>query len=69
MVGREVLPLIFAIIFPVGFIALIILYLYGYDITLSLRLFLKSVPLIYYVIITPILLGVIAAVMQLKKAK
>jgi len=69
MVSRESLPLIFAIIVPVGLISLIVLYLYGYDLTLSLRTFLKGVPFIYYVIITPIILGVIAAVMQLKKAK
>jgi len=67
MVSRESLPLIFAILVPVALVSLIVLYLYDYDITLSLRTFLRNVPLIYYIIITPIILGFIAAVMYLRK--
>lgn len=63
MVSREALPLIFAIIVPVVLVSLIILYIYGYDVTLVLR---KIQP-IYYVIMTPIVLGFIAAVMHLRK--
>ncbi len=63
MVGREALPLIFAIMIPVVLVSLILLYIYGYDVTLVLR----RIPPIYYVIMTPIVLGFIAAVMHLRK--
>lgn|GEM_PF-661056 len=63
VVGREALPLILAILVPIVLVSLILLYIYGYDVTL----FLRNIPLIYYVIITPIVLGFIAAVMHLKK--
>jgi len=35
--NREALPLIFAILIPIILVSLIILYFYGYDVTLFLR--------------------------------
>jgi hypothetical protein len=61
--GREVLPLILAIVVPIFLVSLILLYISGYDVTL----FLRRIPFIYYVIMTPIVLGFVAAVMHLRK--
>jgi len=58
--NKESLPLIFALIVPVIFVLMIILYIYGYDITY----YLKLVPTIYYVAILPILLGFTVAIIK-----
>lgn len=63
MVNRESLPLIFAILIPIVAVSLIVLYLYGYDITL----FFRKIDPIYYVIIAPIALGFLAAIMRWKR--
>ena len=63
MVNRESLPLIFAILVPIVSVSLIVLYLYGYDVTL----FFRKINLIYYVIAAPIALGFLAAIMRWKK--
>ncbi len=63
--NREALPLISAILVPIVLVSLILLYFYGYDFTLYLR----KIDLIYYIILFPFALGLIAAVMKLKKPK
>ena len=63
MVNRESLPLIFVILVPIASVSLILLYLYGYDVTL----FFRKIDPIYYVIIAPIALGFLAAIMRWKK--
>ena len=63
--NREALPLISAILVPIVLVSIILLYFYGYDFTLYLR----KIDLIYYIILFPFALGLIAAVMKLKKPK
>jgi hypothetical protein len=58
--NRESLPLIGALLVPFILVLIIILYNYGYDITMFLRKF----PLIYYLIILPIALGFVVAVVK-----
>jgi len=59
-VNRESLPLIFALLIPVILVLVILLFFYGYDITL----FLRKVDLIYYIVILPIGLGFIVAIVK-----
>lgn len=63
MVNKESLPLIIALLIPIFLVLVILLYYYGYDITLSLR----RIPLIYYVIILPIVLGFTVAIIKYMK--
>jgi len=63
--NREALPLIIAILVPIVLASLILLYFYGYDVTLYLR----KVNLIYYIIILPFALGLFAALLRLRKPK
>jgi hypothetical protein len=63
--NREALPLISAILVPIVLVSLILLYFYGYDFTLYLR----KIDVIYYIILFPFVLGLVAAVMKLKKPK
>ena len=58
--NRESLPLIFALVIPIIFVSLILLYYYGIDLTLFLRKF----PLIYYIIMVPIILGFTVAIIK-----
>jgi len=51
--NRESLPLVLALAVPIVLVFIVILFYYGYDITLFLRKF----PLIYYIIIFPFVLG------------
>ena len=53
MVNRESVPLILALLVPFILLGLVLLYYYGYDITL----FLRQIPLVYYIAIIPIALG------------
>lgn len=63
MVNKESLPLIIALLVPILLVLVILLYYYGYDITL----FLRRIPLIYYVIILPIALGFTVAIIKYMK--
>ncbi len=63
MVNRESLPLITALFLPILLVFVILLYYYGYDITL----FLRRIPWIYYVIILPIALGFSVAIIKYMK--
>ena len=51
--NKESLPLIIALLVPISLAAIFILYYCGYDLTL----FLRQIPIIYYIIIFPIALG------------
>jgi len=63
MVNKESLPLILALLVPILLVAVILLYYYGYDITL----FLRRIPWIYYVIVLPIALGFTVAIIKYMK--
>ena len=58
--NKESIPLILALLAPFVLVLIIILYNYGYDITLFLRQF----PVIYYIIIFPIGLGFVVAIVK-----
>lgn len=58
--NRESLPLILAVVVPIIFVLVVILYYYGIDLTLFLRKF----PLIYYIIMVPIVLGFLVAIIK-----
>jgi len=58
--NRESLPLIVALLVPFILVLIIILFYYGYDITIFLRQF----PIIYYIVIIPIALGFIVGVVK-----
>lgn len=60
MVNRESLPLIAALLVPIILVSIILLYFYGYDITL----FLREINIIYYIIIFPIALGFTVAIVK-----
>ena len=61
--NREALPLIIGILIPVIIVALIVLYVSGHDVTVYLR----KIDLIYYVIVFPFGLGLLAAILWFKK--
>ena len=63
MVNKESLPLILALLVPILLVSVILLYYYGYDITL----FLRKIPWIYYVIVLPIALGFTVAIIKYMK--
>jgi hypothetical protein len=58
--NRESLPLIVALLVPFILVLIIILFYYGYDITI----FLRQLPLIYYIVIIPIALGFVVGVVK-----
>ncbi len=58
--NRESLPLIVALLVPFVLVLIIIMFFYGYDITIFLRQF----PLIYYIVIIPIALGFVVGVVK-----
>ena len=60
MVNRESLPLIIGLLVPIVLLLIILLYYYGYDLTL----FFRELPLIYYIIIFPIVLGFIVIIVK-----
>jgi len=61
--NREALPLIIGILIPIIIVALIVLYLSGYDMTVYLR----KINIIYYLLILPFALGLLAAVIWYRK--
>jgi hypothetical protein len=61
--NKEAIPFILALLIPMLIVAVIFLYLYGYDITI----YLKKIDLIYYIILFPFILGLIAALYKLAK--
>jgi hypothetical protein len=65
IMNREAVPLIIGILVPIVIVALIVLYVSGYDITVYLR----KIDLIYYVIVLPFGLGLLAAILWFKKPR
>jgi hypothetical protein len=65
IMNREAMPLIIGILVPIVIVALIVLYVSGYDITVYLR----KIDLIYYVIVLPFGLGLLAAILWFKKPR
>jgi len=65
IMNREAVPLIIGILVPIVIVALIVLYISGYDITVYLR----KIDLIYYVIVLPFGLGLLAAILWFKKPR
>ena len=63
--NKEAMPFILAIFTPVIIVSIILLYFYGFDITV----FIRSIDLIYYIIIFPFALGLFVAVLKLRKLK
>jgi len=63
--NREALPLLVGIIVPILFVALIALYILGYDITMYLR----KIDSIYYVVLIPFGLGLLAALLYFRKPR
>ncbi|MCX6663920.1 MAG: hypothetical protein NTZ75_06690 [Euryarchaeota archaeon] len=63
--NREAVPLIVGILIPIVLVVLIVLYVSGYDITVYLR----KIDLIYYVIVLPFGLGLLAAILWFKKPR
>ena len=61
--NREALPLIFALLIPIILVSLILLYFYGYDITL----FFRELDIIYYIVILPLAFGFMVAILTLGK--
>lgn len=61
--NRESLPLVFALLIPIILVGLILLYYYGYDITLIL----KKIPVLYIIVLVPIALGFIAGIAKVMK--
>jgi len=64
-VNKESLPLILSISIPIALVGVILLYIYGYDITS----FFRRVHIIYYIVIFPIGLGFLVALMKWKKGE
>ncbi len=63
MVNREALPLIGALAIPSVLVGAILLYYFGYDITVILR----KIDIIYYTVMVPIGLGLLVAIMYRNK--
>ncbi|MCK4996097.1 MAG: hypothetical protein KAR55_04340 [Thermoplasmatales archaeon] len=58
--NRESLPLIIGLLIPIVLVLVILLYNYGYDITI----FFRKIPFIYYIIIIPFVLGFIVVIVK-----
>jgi hypothetical protein len=63
--NREAVPLIVGILVPIILVALIILYVSGYDITTYLR----KIDIIYYIVVIPFGLGFLAAILYFRKPR
>jgi len=61
--NREAYPLLFAIFFPIGLVLIILLYFVGIDVTL----FFRNIDIIYYIIVFPIVLGLLVTIMKYRK--
>jgi hypothetical protein len=63
--NREAVPLLVGIFVPIVVVAVIVLYISGYDITANLR----KIDIIYYIIVFPFGLGLLAAVLYYRKPR
>ena len=60
MVNRESLPLILGLLIPIAIVLTIILFYYGIDLTK----FFREIPILYYIIIIPIALGLAVGIIK-----
>ena len=60
--NREALPLVGGLLLPLGIVGLLFLYFSGYDFIIYLR----SIDIMYYIIVFPIGLGFIFALLRSK---
>jgi hypothetical protein len=58
--NREALPFILALSIPIFIVSLVMLYIYGYDLTS----FFRELDIIYYIIILPLALGFIVTILM-----
>jgi len=63
--NREAVPLIVGILVPVVIVVFIVLYISGYDVTIYLR----KIDIIYYIIVLPFGLGLLAAILWFRKPR
>jgi hypothetical protein len=63
--NREAVPLIVGILVPVIFVALIVLYLNGFDVTVYLR----KINIIYYLLVLPFGLGLLVIIVWFRKPR
>jgi hypothetical protein len=61
--NKESLPLILIILIPIIIVLFVILYYYGID----FFVYIKKIDTIYYVIILPFVLGLVAALLKIRK--
>ena len=61
--NREALPFIIVILTPLILVLLVLIYLYGFDFTKILL----QIDLIYYIIVLPFVLGLLAALLKMRK--
>jgi hypothetical protein len=61
--NREALPLVALVLIPIVFVGLIVSYVQGFDYLSILR----RIDLIYYIVLVPFVLGVLAAAVWLRK--
>ena len=61
--NKEALPLISALLVPLFLVSIILLHFYRYNITI----FFRKIDVIYYIIILPIALGLLLAIMNVRK--
>jgi len=60
IMNKESLPLILGILIPIALLTVILLFYYGFDITLFLRQF----PVIYYIVIIPFAIGFLVIIVK-----
>lgn len=58
--NRESIPLIIALLIPIILVILIVLYMYGHDITK----FLRELNILYYIVIIPFILGFLVIIIK-----
>jgi hypothetical protein len=63
--NREAVPLLVGILIPILVVALIVLYLNGFDITIYLR----KINIIYYLILLPFALGLLVIIFWFRKPR
>lgn len=63
MVNKEAMPLIGALAIPSALVVVVLLYYFGYDVTMILR----ETGIIYYAVMIPIGLGLLVAIMYRNK--
>jgi len=63
--NREAVPLLIGIFVPVIVVALIVLYLNGFDITIYLR----KINIIYYLVLLPFALGLLVIIFWFRKPR